>query len=221
MIKYRVRTKHMVMVFTLSSLLLFSFGGCTRPEVSPLAEQTIPVSREPVVLLGKSLPAPSSMAEFLSKADAIVIGTVGKSFREVMEGPYNADSYQDPRDVPSPELPFTYYEVQIEEIILNDGTIIVDKPLSLRVSSHPGSLEAEKGEWEMPHPGERYLFVMRRNPDGQSYGTNGGWGMLHIDEPVIRFANREQPLVTFADKQSPQDFIEELKKTLQVEQSKQ
>jgi len=211
----------MIATLVCLSIFLLVLSGCTQSDTEQDVESFEAVSQGPVISLGKPLPAPRSMIEFVDKADVIVIGTVGTSFREVMEGPYNANELvQDHRDVPPPHLPFTYYEVQIQEIILNDGTIGTKEPLSLRVDGHPSTLlEAEQGEWEMPRSGERYLFVLRKNPDGQSYGT-GGWGMLHIDGKEILFCNRTQSTITFTDNRSPHDFIDELKEVVESRQSR-
>jgi len=211
--------KHTTITIAIVCAILFVLVGCNQYASDKVVDNTKPVPQRPV-LLGKSLPAPRSVAEFVNKADAIVIGTVGPSFRKVMEGPYNASELtQDSRDVPPPQLPFTYYEIQVEEIILNDGAIAGEKPLSLRVDGHPGSLEVESGEWEMPRPGERYLLVLGRNPDDQSYGPWRGWGMLYIDGEEVRFANKTQPVVTFTDNRSPEEFLKELKNVVRAKQA--
>jgi len=161
---------------------------------------------------------PVSMDEFVNKRDIIVIGTVGTVIREGIEGPYNPEALgNDPRDVPKPgQEPFTYYKIEIEEVILDDGTIRAGKSLVLRVNGLSNNEATSGNMMPMPQTGDHFLFALGRNPDGASYGHWGPWGLLNIDGEVVRFSDWERTPINFTANKSPEGFLAELKERVEA-----
>lgn len=205
-------------------VIVVAAGLSTLSACAPVATNRgvqVPASgpRTPASLEKGVLP-PGSMEELVAKADVIVIGRVGAIVSQTREGPYNANALpQDPRDVPPlPSLPFTYYKIEVEEVIMDDGTLAAGRPLILRVYGHVNREEGQDlaARWPMPRPGERRLFVLRRNPDSQSYGPWGGWGLLRIDGDVVTFSDRERTPVQFTERRTPREFLAELKRAVRA-----
>ncbi len=74
-----------------------------------------------------SIAIPVDIQDFVDRTDAIVIGTVASVEGPVDDLPYNVDSefvkmrLEDP--YPLPSITVTYYAIELEEIVLDDGNI--------------------------------------------------------------------------------------------------
>lgn len=77
----------------------------------------------------------------------------------------------------------TYYEIELGEVNLDDGNIRQNS--RLRLFGDHSTIR--------PQVGERFLFVLGANPDGQSYGVNADWNLIHLDGGPIRNFNGASP----------------------------
>ena len=119
---------------------------------------------------------PQDVQDLVNRSEAIVIGRVTAVSEPVKELPYFATE-EDYADLPEWAVPWeevVYFDIAIEEVLLDDGNIS-DNP-RLQVGSGSAS----------PVQGSRYLFTLHRNPDLLSYGVSAAWMALSLDGDEIR-----------------------------------
>ncbi len=124
---------------------------------------------------------PQDVQDLVNRSQAIVIGTISAISGPVNELPY----FTTEEDFPAEDLQYmylevAYYDIAIEEALLDDGN----------VRAHP-RLRLEPNSGHNPHPalpeiGRRYLFTMGRNPDSLSYGVAADWMTLALGGDSIR-----------------------------------
>lgn len=157
------------------------------------------------------VPPPKGLDDFVVNSDLIVIGEIKEFLRETYEGPYGGIRVIDLRDVPSQELPFTYYTLKITEVISNRTSTQLGDSILLRLSGH-ASESTDEIQFPFPKIGERKLYGLSANPDGQSYGYSfGGWGALNIDDNVITYSDNRKTRVKFAEQGLSDKFLDELR----------
>ncbi len=139
---------------------------------------TINRSSMPSVSMLRIAP-PANVQEFVNRSDAIVIGSVASvegPFEELGYG-FDLDYVEGKLEGPGflfalPTTTVTYYAIDLEEILLDDGNILGNS--SLRVNtSFPDSFGLQSGD--------RLLFSLLRNPDFRSYGAIIPWALIFLD----------------------------------------
>ena len=163
----------------------------------------------------KMVPLPKSLEELISGKDIIAVGRVGKIVREVAEGAWKGPVDREGNPVKETLVPHTYFELELEQVIRDDGTVARGETVLLRMSgtAQDGPIQVGEGQFmdfertRMPKTGERRLFVLSRNPN-DSYGA-GDRGLLDIDGDVVRWAAYDRP-VGFAAGKTPGEFLEEV-----------
>lgn len=118
---------------------------------------------------------PDSVQDLVNRVDAIVVGKISKVSDTVQEGPYNLDP-EPVGDRPAPSIQVTYYEIALEDVLLDDNNVSSNSLLRLS-----GMHRASK-----PQVGERYMFALGVNPDNKSYGVSGAWGLVIFDDGPVR-----------------------------------
>lgn len=178
---------------------------------------------------------PSSLYQLVVEADAIVIASVVEVAFEQDERPFslslpqNDSNSTDARpgratSTPAvPEMRFTYYRLQIEEVLLDDGRIDSGSEVLLRVD---GSASQGTGTYEnlapLPQVGQRALFVLNVNPDQQSYGTRGPWGRINLHGTPVSYDDWAETPLPFATGISAQEFLSQLEAMIdEVQREKQ
>lgn len=160
---------------------------------------------------------PESLAELVDRASLIFIGEVGEGQLVEMFGykdgkPVTVDAFNSPLG----GLPGTDFLVKVEKAIRDDGKIASGEPIILRV---PGAITEEikkltQGtEYEATYTGDRYLFLLSPNPDGQTYGFyyHGPWSRLIVDGDTLRLSDDKRQPLQFGDDAKPitlDEFIE-------------
>ena len=192
-------------------------AGAKDSEDEQRSGQTV-VVREVVVGEGaaKMVPLPKSLEELISGKDIIAVGRVGKIIREVAEGAWKGPVDREGNPVKETLVPHTYFELELEQVIRDDGTIARGETVLLRMAgtAQDGPIKVGEGKFmdferpRMPKTGEWRLFVLGRNPN-DSYGA-GDRGLLDIDGDVVRWAVYDRP-VGFAAGKTPEEFIAEIK----------
>ena len=131
MFAVKFRTIATVLLATLALSALALSAGCQ----SEAPEQQVNV-QPPVTGLDKTLnsgmgypianlkEAPTGVQDFVDRSHAVVIGTIATVSSPANELPYNktADDYPT-KDVNDMRLQVTYYDITIEEVLLDDGFI--------------------------------------------------------------------------------------------------
>ena len=123
---------------------------------------------------------PQSVQELINRNHAVVIGTISAISDLKLELPYGKteEDFQDPKYqgyVPRTEV--TYYDITIEEVLLDDGN----------VRAHPRLRLSDAHNSERPQIGERFLFSLGQNPDLLSYGIVADWDVLTLDGDIRNF----------------------------------
>lgn len=118
---------------------------------------------------------PDSVQDLVNRVDAIAVGTISKISDTIQEGPYNLNP-EPAGDRPAPSIQVTYYEIALEDVLLDDNNVSSHSLLRL-----DGIHTASK-----PQVGERYMFALGVNPDNKSYGVSAAWGMVIFDDGPVR-----------------------------------
>lgn len=158
-------------------------------------------------------PPPKSMKELVSKSDVIVIGTIKSVVDEGTMGSYNeADNARNnkPDDPVSSALPITDFEIEVERVILDDGSISSGQPLVLRIIGEADVEQRFPTILRMPQVGDYRLFTLSKNPDGKTYGLYGWWSDFVIDGDKVTYADDLRTPIGFTDQVKLAGFILEL-----------
>jgi hypothetical protein len=155
---------------------------------------------------------PQSLDELVDKATLIFSGEVGPVEQCLSLSGYDWDGslLATPADCSDPQvygLPVTDFQLLVEEVLRDDGKIAAGKPIILRVLGFP--IEeivqmSQDSEFPFSSTGDRHLFVLSPNPDGESYGLYyGPWSRLNIDGEILRVSNGKREPLQFRDSDSP------------------
>ena len=124
----------------------------------------------------KSVPLPETMDELIGDADIIAVGRVGEIDREVAEGGFNGAVDKEGNPVSETLVPHTYFELELEQVIRDDGTIASGETVLLRMEggAQEGPVEISPGRfidfernYPMPTTGQRRLFCAHQEPERQ------------------------------------------------------
>ena len=169
----------------------------------------------------KSVPLPETMDDLIGDADIIAVGRVGEIDREVAEGGFNGAVDKEGNPVSETLVPHTYFELELEQVIRDDGTIASGETVLLRMEggAQEGPVEISPGRfidfernYPMPTTGQRRLFVLTRNPN-DSYASGGASGLLEIDGDNVKFATYDHKPVPFAIGKTPDEFLAEVQES--------
>ena len=163
-------------------LLLFSLAACRgeQTEKDPDYQGSSPGSAPSMVEHFKSEPA--DIQELVNRSRAVVVGSISSVGELISEPPYNAEDFEDWPEDERPTAEVTYYDISIEEVLLDDG--YVEDNAKLRLAP----------VWPaQPVLNERYVFVLDRNPDNRSYGISATWDMLSLSGDPITDLNGKDP----------------------------
>lgn len=130
--------------------------------------------------------APEGIQDFVNRLDAIVVATISSISEPVEEGPYRIAGTPPPPTqpgFPTPSITVTYYSLDLEQVLLDDGNI----------SSHPRLRQSGIHYDGAPQLGNRYLFGVRVNPDGKSYGAPREWNIIPLDGGAIHNIDGTSP----------------------------
>ena len=148
-------------------------GGAGMEQDSP---QVVRVHEFPVASLFRE---PQNVQDLVDRSRAIVIGSVSAISDLKRELPYGAteDDFQGAMyQGYDPRIEVTYYDIAIEEVLLDDGNVRAHP--RLRLDGAHNSAQSQIGE--------RFLFTLGRNPDSLSYGIAADWMVLPLDGGDIR-----------------------------------
>lgn len=189
------------------------------PDWTLVAEQATNPSTTPIDT-ASFVPPPQSIAELVGKANVIVIGTVGPIVNQGTFAGYDAGGNVIPsKSTSHPDLPITDFQINIEKVLQDDGTIRAGKPLILRMLGHPinrAERDADRSSYfPMSYTGDRHIFFLSKNPDG-TYGLYyGPWSRLVIDGQVVAISDGARTPVQFAGRSfKPTEFIGSLTQSI-------
>ena len=155
----------------------------------------------------------STMEELVDESDVIVVGAVECAVGVAHQAPYQADkTCKGEFDVPPPHPahPHVDFLIDVERVILDDGTISGGKPLLIRVGGRWQSKSFHPGFERMPAPGDRRLFALAREPNVQIHTLDNLWNQFLIDGEKITYSDILRTPACLAGKVKPGDFIQAL-----------
>lgn len=175
-----------------------------------------PVASEDMALY---IPPPQMIEELVSPAEVVVVGRVGPIVDEGRFLGYDDQGKLIPAPTEDPRerdhaLAYVDIRFDVEQTLLDDGTVASGGPLILRAADARGGVDSP--EFPMYQEGHRYLFVLSKNPDGKTYGPHhGAYSRLWIDGPVVAASDGDRTPVRFGGETvSPVEFIQRLKAAL-------
>ncbi len=182
-VKFRTIATVLLTTLVLSALALSA--GCQ----SEAPEQQVNV-QPPFTGIGKTLnsgmgypianlkEAPTDVQDFVDRSHTVVIGTIATVSSPADELPFNktADDYP-AEGVDDMHLRVTYYDITIEEVLLDDG--FISNNARLRLDGDHSLIR--------PQVGERFVFSLARNPGNKSYGVMADWMVLNTADGVKNY----------------------------------
>lgn len=190
--------------------VLLALTACYVPSVNaPVSPMVMPIAVGEPVGGGFVLAYPASLEDLISHADLIFTGEVGPVMQYLEYCGYDKDGQLLEKCVATddagnalPGLPATDFLLQVDEVFRDDGTIASGEPIILRESGHvTAELKqmSQATEFPLSYTGDRYLFLLGRNPDGKTYGFHFVWSQLIVDGDVLRVSNGTQQPLQFGD----------------------
>lgn len=131
----------------------------------------------------RTLP-PQSVQDLVNRSHAVVIGSISAISEVRGELPYGTteeDFQVEMYQGFQPHMDVAYYDIAIEEVLLDDGNIRAHP--RLRLEPDP----------VLPRRGQRYLFTLGRNPDSKSYGIAAHWMILTLGDGGFRNLDGSRP----------------------------
>lgn len=188
--------------------------------------QAKPINHSGIETTSLMVPPPTQLQDLVNHADLIIIGTITTITQEGYFQGYDENgnfkpaahfAYSEEAPV-NPNIPFVDYAINVEQVILNDGTIKINQPVIVRATGiNVNNEKQNKPQNELASLGERRLFFLSQNPDGETYGPYyGAFGRLIIDGDIVTFSDINQTPVVFTNEKTdstfaPQQFIEVVK----------
>jgi hypothetical protein len=161
------------------------------------------------------------MEELASKAEVIVVGRVGPIVNQGAFAGYDAAGNIIPSGTGGrPGIPITDFQVDVERVFKDNGTLRAGNPLILRMLGHPTNQAARDADrssyYPMSYTGDRHLFFLSKNPD-TTYGFYyGPWSRLVIDGQLVTASDGMRTPVRFGGRQfPPAEFIASLTQSIQ------
>ena len=127
---------------------------------------------------------PQSVQDLVNRSHAVVIGSISAISEVKGELPYGTteeDFQGEMYQGFQPHMDVAYYDIAIEEVLLDDGNIRAHP--RLRLEPDP----------VLPRRGQRYLFTLGRNPDSKSYGIAANWMILTLGDGGFRNLDGSRP----------------------------
>ena len=164
----------------------------------------------------------SSMEELVDKADVIAIGSVAAVVATGLQVPYNEsdntrlaeynEKYGYPTLYPpsNRSWPYIDYWIDVETVILDDGTISSGSPLILRVFDRWQAVDPYPWMWRVPSIGDRRLYALAANPEGGTHSLARWWNLFIIDGDSVTHSDDLRSPVYLTDQVKPDDFIKAL-----------
>lgn len=188
----------------------FYDGTCAPPGAdAPLSPLAIPQVEQAESSLTEVIPSmaihripPQSLGDLIVHAPLIVIGEIGEVIRytETVQYDENGHPLLFANGRPYPGTPVTDFQLDVEEVVRDDGTVGSGEPVVLRMSGHITEAFTQRvyaPEYPVSYTGDRHLFLLSPYPDGETYGFYyGPWSRLIIDGDSLRVSNgNRDPLV--------------------------
>lgn len=161
-------------------------------------------------------PAPPTLDDLVADSDLIVVGTVGALMREAAFAGYDEQGRliqaHDQELPPGAEIPFFDYVLHVDQILKEHGTLRPGQDMTLRMftKTHPRIAGSSRAI-----PGARHLFLLKHNPDRETYGLHYGTAaQLTIDGPVVTQTDGQGSPLPYPVSRDPATFLQIIRETV-------
>ena len=172
----------------------------------------------PRTALAQEMVYPRSMDELLEEVTLVVIGEIGSvvlCMEAITETPVDCDNPQ--ISFPMVGLVVTIFQLNVEEVWLDDGAVAAGNPITVWIVGLPVELDPQwlEGTGYPPSiPGDRHLFLLEPSTtDGLYALAFGPYGRLNIDGERLYISSGTPRPFRFAYGDDP-ITLEELKQIL-------
>lgn len=175
-----------------------------------------------------SFQVPKTVRELVKSAHVIVVGRVGPVVREgrfLGYGERGRLKVAPPsRNHPDLNWPYVDQRIEVDRVLSDDGRVASGKPLILRMPGFTTATDAETARWDaaseypLSRWGDRRLFFLTQNPDGETYGLRfGSLSRLVIDGRVVTSSDGDRsPLRLDGELASPTAFVQRITSVLRT-----
>lgn len=154
-------------------------------------------------------PPPPSLDALLAQAPLIVFGEVGPvdAYTEFATYDENGQPITDREGDFWASIGSTEFQLRVEEVWRDDGTIARGAPLILRMVGHADAVRkawSQNADYPLSYTGDRHLFLLSPYPDGQAYGFYyGPWSRLIVEGSELYVSNGNRDPLRFAADEPP------------------
>jgi hypothetical protein len=189
--------------------------------------------------LDMAAPRTNSLEELAKQSDLVVVGKTGSVVNEGSFWGYDASGNlitTHPASVgdesPLAMAKFVDYEVKVQQVLKDDGSLNAGKILILRlpdlgfegdapdqnlVISEPEPNRSKPKSKNRPDADmRRRVFILKQNPDKKTYGSYYfSQGLLIVDGSTVTESNGKRSDLKIGASSNPNQFIQELKQVIE------
>ena len=178
----------LISIVSLAVLTFFVITGCAQGAVSDGSIVRSESPPEPVGSVRGGLThgasifrAPGTVQEMVNRSDAVMIATVlsVSDTKSVVVGAPEDAAALVARGYPEPRVQETHYELSVEEVLLDDGSLAAMK-------DNPKIVLAGTHNLQSPQIGERMLLSVLAMPGSGRYAPAANWSLIPLDGGAIR-----------------------------------
>ena len=178
----------LICTISLAILTIFVIAACAEGSVSNghgVQSEALSQSVETVEI---GLPnsasifrAPVTVQELVNRSDAVVIATISSisETKSIVLGSPSDAAALVAQGYPEPRRQETHYELSIEQVLLDHGSLAAmeDNPKLALSGTH---------KLQSPQTGERMMFSLLARPDPGLYSLAANWSLIPLDGGAIR-----------------------------------
>ena len=178
----------LICTISLAILTIFVIAACAEGSVSNGHGVQSEALSHSVETVGIGLPntasifrVPVTVQELINRSDAVVIATVSSvsETKSIVVGSPSDAAALVAQGYPEPRRQETHYELSIEEVLLDDGSLAAMKDNPKLVLSGTHKLQS-------PQTGDRMMFSLLARQDPGLYSLADNWSLIPLDGGAIR-----------------------------------
>ncbi len=178
----------LICTISLAILTIFVIAACAEGSISNGHGVQSEALSQSVETVGIGLPnsasifrPPVTVQELVNRSDAVVIATISSisETKSIVVGSPSDVAALVARGYPEPRRQETHYELSIEQVLLDDGSLVAMKDNPRLALSGTHTLQS-------PQTGERMMFSLLAMPDPGLYSLAANWSLIRLDGGTIR-----------------------------------
>ena len=132
--------------------------------------------------------APADVQELVNRSDVVVVATIASISDTASVGPVGSTDTDAlvTQGLPEPRILETYYELSVEQVLLDDGVMST-------LDGNPKLALSGMHDERSPQTGDRMLFALLAGPDRQIYSLAANWSLIPLNEGSVRNFDGKDP----------------------------